>query len=195
MTEASSDRVAASLYADTLGHISLISRKRDKLREAQIQAEHQLCHRIACDYNAGRLTDQDLCDLYDEYRAVAEPGFGLRWGKHMPYGAHQMHGLKARLKRLAQKPGPWSGEFPFGDVSETPPNKVSVVYVLFQRDNTPCYVGSTEYFRSRLRQHDKAGKRFTYWTAHPCVDREAAYVLEERLLREYKPFLNRKAGR
>lgn len=184
-------------HRSTLQHIELLRDKREKLREAQIQAEWQLCHRIGCDYKAGRLTDQDLCDLYDEYRLIAERGFSDRWGAYLPYNGKQMPGVKARLRREALSVGPWSGEYPFlGDVWEaTPPTGFSVVYVLFDAENVPCYVGGTKYFSSRLTQHERDGKRFVRWSATRCGNREAAYLLEERLLREHKPYLNKKAYR
>jgi hypothetical protein len=57
----------------------------------------------------------------------------------------------------------------------------------------PCYVGSTEQFSVRLGQHTE--KPWESWLAYPCDSREAAYVLEVKLLTEHKPYLNRKVGR
>lgn len=192
------ESVSSDSHQSTLRHITLIRAKRENLRAAQIEAERQLCHRIGTDFAAGRLSEADLCELYDEYRLIAEPGFSDRWGEHLPFSGKQMSGVKGRLRwREALSSGPWSGEYPFlGHGQEpTPPTGCSVVYVLFDAKNIPCYVGSTKYFSSRLTQHHRAGKRFGRWMAQHCANREAAYLLEERLLREHKPYLNVRASR
>ncbi|MBL1120211.1 GIY-YIG nuclease family protein [Streptomyces sp. 110] len=72
---------------------------------------------------------------------------------------------------------------------------MGVVYALFDARNDPCYLGSTDQFRTRIGKHVKDGKVFTSWQAYPCPDREAAYVLEDRLLKERLPSLNKKASR
>lgn len=187
-------------YASTLDHIKLISAKRAemaaKLQQAQLEAEGQLVHRIANDYATGHLTDRELCEAYDAYRAVAIQGFSSIWNASMPFSVVQMQHMKTRLRREDRcAAGSWSGCFPFVDEEATPPYQFSVVYVLFDAENIPCYVGSTENFRSRVRAHARDGKRFVRWSAHPCADREAAYQLEDRLLREHKPYLNRRVGR
>lgn len=82
-----------------------------------------------------------------------------------------------------------------GVMEPAPPVGVSVVYVLFDVWNEPAYVGSTQDFRVRLAVHRKEKPGLLTWTAFPCADREAAYVLENRLLKEYKPHLNKKASR
>lgn len=198
--EAIEDTGVWDSYASTLDHIRLISAKRAemeaKLLGAQLEAEGQLVHRIASDYAAGRLTERDLCEIYDAYRAVANTGFSRLWNASLPFSAPQMQHMKARHKREDQcAVGSWSGCFPFGDGEPTPPYQFSVVYVLFDARNTPCYVGSTENFRSRIRAHAREGKQFVRWSAHPCTDRESAYQLEDRLLHEHKPYLNRRTGR
>lgn len=45
------------------------------------------------------------------------------------------------------------------------------------------------------KAHIRDGKSCARWLAYPCADREAAYVLEGQLLRERKPYLNRRVGR
>ncbi len=99
-------------------------------------------------------------------------------------------------KRLPNGPeGSWTGEYPIAAGAPSPLSGAAVVYVLFDEANAPCYVGSTHTFRARLRRHEKDGKRFVRWQAHPCDDRDHAYRLEDRLLRQHMPYLNRKASR
>jgi predicted GIY-YIG superfamily endonuclease len=68
------------------------------------------------------------------------------------------------------------------------------VYVLFDAAGEPCYIGSTQNFRERARVH-RTGIAYERWVAYPCTDREAAYELETRLLKEHKPYRNKKRGR
>ncbi len=91
--------------------------------------------------------------------------------------------------------GSWFGECPLNDGEPLPPKWTCVVYVLFDHENVPCYVGSTNQFRQRVKRHAYDGKRFVRWVAYPCADREAAFDLEVKLLAEHKPYLNVKAGR
>lgn len=75
-----------------------------------------------------------------------------------------------------------------------PPPGQAVVYVLYDSTGTPCYVGSSGDFPARLRWHMKKGKPVVVWRAFPCSSREEAYALEDRLLKQNKPYLNKKAG-
>lgn len=185
-------------YKDTLLHIELIARKRKKLLDAQIDAERQVLHRIGRDYVAGNLTVVDLVELYRRYRDVVayddRPGYSSLWDEAIP----EHHSRMSNLVRSADLTIPnagtgWAGEWPLGS-NPRPPDGQSVVYVLFDEANVPCYVGSTAHFKTRLQKH-RPKKKFNRWMAYPCDDREGAYLLEEKLLAEHKPYLNQKVWR
>lgn len=178
-------------FDSTMQHLALLKRKEERLRSARLDAEAQALHALAGACAAGELGKAELGFAYEEYRAVAATGFRTRWDAVMPITA-------ARAKWLLREVpngtfGSWFGTDPIGD-NPAPPAGQCVVYVLFDASNVPCYVGSSEDFRNRImgHRHDKA---FVRWVAYPCADREAAYQLEDRLLKEHKPYLNKKAGR
>jgi predicted GIY-YIG superfamily endonuclease len=185
-------------YEATLQHIGLIARKRERLLAAQLDAERQLLHRAASDYVAGHLSLADLWELNQRYRAsinyismAGRPAPATLWNASMPI----THGsLPHVVRNLPNEDGYWSGEHPGKPDDPRPMYGQSVVYVLFDDANAPCYVGSTEKLSPRLTAHSR-DKKFSRWVAYPCADREAAYQLEDRLLKEHKPYLNRKAGR
>lgn len=194
MTAEVAEEVPAS-YASTLQHIELLHGKQCKLRDAQVEAEEQVLHRLAADYKAGVLEMEDLYRFYLRFRLVAVEGWTHRWDWVMPITASKVRGEAERyLRDLPSPDGTWSGTYPLGGQG-APPDYTSVIYVLFDPKNVPCYVGSTYRFRTRLKWHRKKGKDFDRWLAYRCDDREAAYQLEERLLREHLPYLNKKAFR
>lgn len=80
------------------------------------------------------------------------------------------------------------------DENPMPPRGQAVLYVLYDAFSTPCYVGSTGNFPARLRWHLNDGKPVTVWSAFPCASRAAAYALEDRLLKQHMPYLNKKRG-
>lgn len=192
------DESAPDPYEDTLFHIELITKKRKKLLKAQVEAERQVLHRIGRDYAAGKLTIVELHGLYRRYRDLVSyderPGFSTLWDEAVP----EHHARVGNLARQALLHTPnhgrsWVGEWPIGH-NPYPPDGQSVVYVLFDHENVPCYVGSTFKFKQRLKSH-RPQKQFVRWMAYPCDDREDAYLLEEKLLAEHKPYLNKKVGR
>lgn len=190
--------VTTGHYDATLQHIGLLSAKRAKLASIQAKAEEQIIHRLASDYLAEVTDIGTLWDVYRWLRDRAPSGFSARWNAHMPAEAStvRLHNT-ARLK-LRHEPdadGIWRGAYPLDPAERYPRLGTNVVYVLFDDTNVPCYVGSTDDFRGRVRAHHHQGKQFVRWMAYPCRDREAAYDLEVRLLREHKPYLNRKVGR
>lgn len=192
MTDGLPPDLAASLSA-TFQHIEIIRSKEARLVEAREQALRQALHGIGSDYNTGRLTHRQLCIALTAVRELNLRGAMNAWD--------EVVGVSwKRTLQLAKQPpnGPqdsWIGDYPFHPGTVAPIAGVSVVYVLFDASNEPCYVGSTEKFRPRLRAHAKDGKQFVRWQAHPCRNREHAYLLEDRLLKEHLPRLNRKAGR
>lgn len=200
-----------SAYEDTLFHIGLIRSKLARLTEVQVDAERQVLHRVGRDFAAGTLSLEDLLDFYRGYRDlvcpagddgkrvyITRPGFSDLWNETIPVHsskiANAVRNDWMRKRYAPNENGTWSGEFPLGLRDQRPPAGQCVVYVLFDDANVPCYVGSTSGFKGRLDGHGRE-KSFARWVAHPCEDREAAYQMEERLLREHKPYLNKKAGR
>jgi len=201
----------SSPYEDTLFHIGLIARKVEKLAAVQLDAERQVLHRIGRDYIAGRISNGDLLDLYCRYRDLVyaedlqgkraylhRPGFSELWNEAIPVHNSQLAQAAKNdwlVKRYEPNAdGSWSGENPLRREAQRPRNGQCVVYVLFDDHNVPCYVGSTQSFKTRIDCHTRE-KSFARWAAYPCEDRKAAYRMEARLLREHKPYLNKKAGR
>jgi hypothetical protein len=188
----------AAPYLDTLQHIDLLSERIHKLKRAQASAEEQIIHRIACDYRTGNVGIETVYALYQKLKATAVSGFPFRWSLGMPDEAHATrirHTVYRKVRHQPDADGNWRGIYPLEPAERFPRTGTSVVYVLFDDANVPCYVGSTSDFRGRSKAHRKEGKAFVCWLAYPCADREAAYALEDRLLREHKPYLNRKASR
>ena len=176
----------------TLQHIALLMEKQDRLRDIQVQAENQLLHRAAVAYGDRRMGDVELADLYMAYSVIAQPGYEIRWNLAIPIHAKRMKYILSNAPNGPQ--GTWRGTYPFAG-GPVPLDGISVVYVLYDRESNPCYVGSTHAMRERFKRHVKDRKSFVRWTACRCEDRETAYQLEEKLLGEHKPYLNRKRGR
>ena len=198
-TDSASDFLARSGLDATYGHIGLLRDKQAALRAAQIAAEEQLLHRVGVLYEAGEVDEGVLVAFYEAYAAVALPKYTMRWNAAISFTAARLQSHRAHLRYLERHApntpdGTWRGTWPLGDYS-TPADLVPVVYVLYDGGSEPCYVGSTERLRARLQQHERDGKPFAHWTACRCDDREAAYQLEDRLLAEYKPYLNKRRGR
>lgn len=204
MTEHDAETTEEIPYSATVQHLRLLHAKVERLNELRRQAEDQLIHRVAVDYQAGRITVDQVYALYQTCRGIVLPartvngrkcpGFGTRWDDAVPTELRKQR-LPGTTKHRPDPDGNWRGTYPLVEGVRYPPYGVNVVYVLYDADNNPCYVGSTSQFRGRLDWHHRDGKRFTSWLAHPCDSREEAYQLEERLLNEHKPYLNRKRGR
>lgn len=191
-TEDLPEALHASLAA-TLQHVELIQNKEDRLAAARRQAMEQAIHRIATEYRTGALTYNQLCTALLAVRSVKQQGSLKLWDEVVGVPWKR---LAQYAKRLPNGPaGSWIGEYPIPLDAPIPIYGVSVVYVLFDENNTPCYVGSTDKLSPRLTAHEKDGKHFVRWQAHPCKNREHAYRLEDRLLKQHKPYLNRKASR
>lgn len=199
VTGRASDFLARSGLDATYQHVVLLRDKQAALHAAQIAAEEQLLHRVGVLYEAGEVDDDGLVALYEAFAAVALPKYTMRWNAAISFTAARLQSHRAHLRYLERHApnmpdGTWRGTWPLGD-GGTPADLVPVVYVLYDGDSEPCYVGSTERLRPRLQQHERDGKPFVHWTACRCDDREAAYQLEDRLLAEYKPYLNKRRGR
>jgi hypothetical protein len=90
--------------------------------------------------------------------------------------------------------GTWSGPWPMVFETNYPPHLKPVVYFLYESPKDPVYIGSTDDFRGRLISHQRT-KRWIRWRALPCDTRDAAYELEDELIAEYRPVLNRRMAR
>mgnify|MGYP001409889242 CR=1 FL=1 len=183
-------------YDDTIQHLELLASKVARLNELRLRAEEQLLHRIAADYRAGRITAPQILEIRNRLRehGTLLPGHRNRWNAAMPpelSAARLLH----TARNIPNGDGYWHGEYPLPEGTRAPSDGINVVYVLYDARNVPCYVGSTGQFRTRIRTHHSQGKPFVRWLAYPCRDRAHAYQLEDQLLRECKPYLNRKAGR
>lgn len=180
-------------YLDSLNHGMLIKRKIDSLQIALADTLAQLFTSADREYRAGRITIDDLAQVYGQARAFGT-GFSKIWNENVSELAVVM---QARLKTIrgTQPPpcGYWSGPYPY-DAGPRPSDGVPVVYVLYDASNGPIYLGSTGHFGARMGKH-KLDKPIAWWLAYPCDSREAAYLLEGGLLAARKPPMNVKASR
>lgn len=182
----------------TAGHIDLVQSKLDRLLVAKQDSWAQLLTAAARMYATGRLTTAHLVQLHREMKLSYGPGFSRTWDRNMPVRSNKLPHVAARERRIAEEQSrrSWYGTFPL-DGSYTVPSKgVSCVYILFDKEDVPAYIGSTEQFRTRMGNHrrDRPGI-FVRWICYTCENREAAYLLEEKLLGENLPYLNQKATR
>ncbi|MFE1361356.1 GIY-YIG nuclease family protein [Streptomyces harbinensis] len=183
--------------ASTLQHIALIKRREEKLKAAREAAELQLVHRLGAAHRNGEIGMDELAEVHSALNELKSVGRATRWNSNIDVAwAKAAHWKRYVARYRPNGPaGSWIGDWPLTQGASRPGPRVPVVYVLFGPSNEPCYVGSTDQFAPRLNAHDKDGKRFLRWQAHPARDREHAYLMEDRLLREHKPHLNRKASR
>lgn len=195
------DEIAALKVSiqSTLDHMTRLRDKRARLAAAQLDAERQVLARMASAHRDYLVTFEDLGDFYEQFRQIADVGFGARWDEvfKIPYATLRAWITNKRNPRWHPNGhgGSFFGEWPLTLNAPRPKVGRSVVYVLFDVQLMPCYVGSTKNFQYRLAAHQRDGKPFTRWVAYPCDDREAAYALEDKLLKEHRPYLNRKASR
>jgi hypothetical protein len=183
----------------TYAHITLLGRKQEQLRGAQIAAEEQLLHRAGQMYAAGEIGDVDLIELYEQFAPVALPGFTKRWDAAISLCTSRLQSLRTHHRHVTRNApnmpdGTWRGTWPLGD-SPVPIDGTPVFYMLYDDAGEPCYAGSSEKLRGRLQWHERDGKPFVQWTASRCADRESAYQLEDRHLGESLPYLNKRRGR
>lgn len=195
-----SDLMARGGLDATYQHISLLCRKQDLLRASQIAAEEQFLCQLGRVYSAQEITETELALMYGAYAGFAAPGFQKRWRANIAEPPGRMQYILRDLETQERHPpnapnGTWQGSWPLDDDDRVPVYDTCVVYVLYDEANEPCYVGSTHHLKGRLKVHCKDGKPFVRWTACACADREAAYQLEEKLLAEHKPYLNKRRSR
>jgi len=177
----------------TLQQIRKLREREAALAAVREQAEEQMLHRLGIGHQAGRISNEQLFAAFDAYRALEIPGRSKRWNEHIAIKWQRID--QERRWKPNGPEGTWVGVWPIAVDDAAPIGGTAVVYILFDATNEPCYVGSTGNLRTRLKQHSRAGKQFSTWQAYLCSDREAAYQLEERLLAERFPRLNKRAGR
>jgi hypothetical protein len=143
----------------------------------------------------------EILALYDKLNC---PGLFTAWvAAGLPHPTRLRASIEMAIRHAPNDPasGGWVGEYENGrfgkqaTLGPRPPDGTPVVYVLYGADAEPIYCGSTEHFKQRLKAHYRDGKRFVAWRAVPCANREQAYILEDRLLKQSCPPLNRRAGR
>lgn len=185
-------QLGASIAA-TIQHVEMLREKEQKLEAARHEAENQFLHRVGSAFRCGEINHAQLIAVFDRYRTLSVVGRATRWDNHIDIQWKSMAHLARQIPNGPE--GSWIGEYPFTEDTSAPKSDIAVVYILFDADNDPCYVGSTSAFRTRMAHHRRDGKQFVRWQAHPCRDREHAYELEDRLLKEHLPRLNQKASR
>lgn len=194
----------------TLDHIAVIDRKIDELREKKLDAEEAFLCRAQTLYMEGLFTASDLLSLAETWApCYFEPDWEDRWeqaglpspatlrdiwAESIKYTANGPHGSWTNYDSSWQETLPdWVSYTPSDD-NPMPPRGQNVVYILYDGSSTPCYVGSSGDFPARLKWHLKDRKPVVVWIAYPCETREAAYALEDRLLKQHMPYLNKKRG-
>lgn len=182
--------------AATAGHIDTVQATLDRLNAVKRESWEQLLTTVSRMYRAGELTPEELLELQLEMRSSFGTGYGKVWDSVMPVPCQKVrHIVERRRRNTPNGPlGSWFGTFPI-ETQPAPTQGESVVYVLFDEYNEPCYVGSTEVFRTRMADHRASKPGLRSWTAYPCRDRDHAYELEVQLLNEHKPRMNKRRGR
>lgn len=155
-----------------------------------MEAEEQVAYRAGLDHRNGTLSLEQLSVIYNRIRGCKLVGFSKRWNANA--GVKSVHLYRDPRFECNAGKGVWRGSSPLGLKDQAPRKGVFIVYILFDHDANPCYVGSTGDFRTRLKAH-RRDKPVRWWTAYECPDRQGAYAMEKRLLQEHMPYLNRRA--
>lgn len=182
----------------TATHIDVVQSRLDRLEEVKRESWEQLLTTVARLHRQGRLSTAQLLAFSREMHDSYGPGYSRVWDRNIAIPVKKLRHVVAREERAAlDRARPhWSGAWPLSEHDPAPSFGVPGVYVLFDRDGVPAYIGSTETFRPRMTVHKRNHPgAFDRWVFYVCEDREAAYELEVRLLREKLPYLNKKASR
>lgn len=110
------------------------------------------------------------------------------------YRSRPMSPPVPKLRELIHQsntPWGWAGAWPLSPGATVPPNRASVVYGLYGPGATLAYIGVTDYFRLRMMNHQRDGKRWVAWEAKSFPDRAAADRAEDELITKFRPPLNR----
>ncbi|MFF0822465.1 GIY-YIG nuclease family protein [Micromonospora haikouensis] len=175
-----------------------------RVQRLQEQAQAALLLRMKFKLDGGAMDMDQVTDVYMKARDVLSPGFHDQLKAILGPAATGIYG-KAHHKRVREAKkaranpngpgGTWVGTYPFDQYCPMPPKGTPVVYFLYDAADTQVYAGSSSELQKRLVGHARQGKVFVRWSAVPCSDREAAYKLEDQLLRDHKLPLNVRAGR
>lgn len=180
----------AAAYLATEQHIRLLQTKRERLAEAQIEAERQYVMSVSREHQAGSVSWTELERTYHVVRDGGLPGWCQRWEESLPYTIRYIKTMAARTEI-----DKWSGTGMNVHLDPgRPPRGAYVVYILFDQDNHPVYTGSTQSFANRMSHHRRDKVRAS-WVAYRCDSRAHAYEVESRFLRQYKPPVNRQGAR
>lgn len=199
ITDSVPDELAASVqHLELLSEsIAKIEERLSRLKMARAQTLDQIA--VASKRVTHEWSTVEMLDLYERLNC---PGLFTAWkAAGLPHPSRMRADSEAIRRNASNDPasGGWVGEFNWHEYvvipGPHPPNWTPVVYVLYAADCTPIYCGSTEHFKQRLKAHAREGKEFVAWRAVRCADREQAYVLEDQLLKQSCPPLNRKASR
>lgn len=188
-------------YQSLLDEVGQRRVERESAEVNQRDAEEAYLSRVAADYQSGELSFPDLCRAYLSFReVVGVNGHAKRWDEVIPVSGGTLVGRMRHAAKYRPRRNPktgeeyWSGTWPRTLEDEgIPQNGQSVVYLLFDEEVQPCYIGSTSNFLQRMYAHVRDGKKFATWIAYPCADREAAFGREEELLALHMPYLNRRS--
>lgn len=199
------DELAASVQ-----HLELITNailsaeaRATRLKAVRAQTLEQIA--VAAKRLTHEWSPRDLLTLYEKLKCS---GLHTAWTTAgLPHPQRLKNEVDAIKRHQPNDPvsGGWIGDWvvaqanwgPYGRIENgTHPMKgTPVVYVLYGANSEPVYCGSTQDLYARLKAHHRDSKEFVAWRAVPCNDREQAYQLEDRLLRQSCPPLNRKASR
>lgn len=197
----------------TIEHMLHIGNRMETLRDALFNCEEQLIHRLGVEFRAGEVSMEQAADIVYEIRHLLAPGWTKRCDEIFGPGIRKLMSRRtqvaANLDRYGEnEPWGWRGEcsiewvkHPDGLTSEKfiswprPMRGVSVVYLLHSIEGVALYVGSTQNFSDRLKAHLVDGKPAAFWSAYKCSTRESAYEIEDRLLKEHMPTMNKRRGR
>lgn len=195
----------------TIEHMLRIGNRMETLRETLFDCEEQVMHRLGVEYRAGIVGQSEVGDILHEVRHLLAPGWMKRCEVALGFPVRKLMSSRAQKTANEAMYGQneawgWSGSCSMEwtddgrplerTVSWPRPMKgVSVVYLLHSVFGDPLYVGSTHDFSARIKSHLLDGKPAAFWSAYLCANREEAYVLEDRLLKENMPTMNKRRGR
>lgn len=188
---------------ELIGQAVSIPQQIASLQRQQSRVWHEIMASVRAEFDAGRITRDDLIDMMEEARDVYGGGYSVLWASYMPDKISALD-LRTesdrRRKFLANRPnGPapdvWVGTIPECWKAPMPLVGEAVVYMLFDADGEPLYAGSSGTFRTRLKTHLKEKPGIVSWAAVLCADREDAYQREDEILKLRLPRYNRKASR
>lgn len=156
---------------------------------------------------AKALTEEQLLDMLLAMRDSYGTGHSKVWDRHMPptLSSRHVRTIVASQRHYAEKvernqpngptEGNWVGTLPECWQGPMPLDGDPVIYMLFDADGEPVYLGSTGGFRTRLAAHVREKPGIHSWSAQLCESREQAYDIEDQLLKLRMHKYNRKQGR